>query len=428
VLVAAAAMVLLAGCNGDDNKAGSAGGKTSAATVPPAAVQLSLADGSGAVSPVAPLEITVTGGTLDQVTVVDGAGQSVDGSLAPAGESDPAGSSTTASSTSTPSASSSSSAPAGASSSSSPSSGSTEVWTPDDQLAYGTKYTITATASNSAHKAAKATSTFTTVTPDSRTTPSIGPLDGTTVGVGMPIRVFFDDPVAEDHRADVEKHLEVTSSKPTDGVWNWMSDSELHFRPRTYWPADTDVTLHADLYGVDLGDGVWGEKDRAVSFHVGAKHVSIADAATHLLTAFDGDQLVHQFPMSAGSSANPTRNGDHVVLQSYRKIVMDSSTFGLAVDAPGGYRADVEYAVRISNNGEFVHAAPWSVGQQGHSNVSHGCINLSTANAAWFYGWAQPGDIVTVKNSTGPTLSSVDGDIYDWAVPWDQWQAGSALK
>jgi lipoprotein-anchoring transpeptidase ErfK/SrfK len=360
----------------------------------------------------------VTGGTLDRVLVVDGTGRTVDGSLAPAGESDAAGESQ-ASATASPS-------PSGVSGTD-PAAGS-ETWTPDQPLDYGTRYTITATALNSAHQAAKARSTFTTVTPDTRSTPSIGPLAGTTVGVGMPIRVYFDEPVAENSRAEVERHLKVTSTHPTDGAWNWVDDSEVHYRPSTYWPADTDVTLDANLYGVDLGNGVWGEKNREVSFHVGAKHVSIADAATHTLKVYDGDQLIKTFPMSAGSDENPTRNGDHVVLQSYRKIVMDSSTFGLAVDAPGGYRAHVEYAVRISNNGEFVHAAPWSVAQQGHTNVSHGCINLSTANAAWFYGWAQPGDVVTVRNSIGPTLSSVDGDIYDWAVPWDQWQAGSALK
>jgi lipoprotein-anchoring transpeptidase ErfK/SrfK len=156
--------------------------------------------------------------------------------------------------------------------------------------------------------------------------------------------------------------------------------------------------------------------------------VSVADAATHMLAVYDGGKLVQNYPMSAGSAKNPTRNGAHVVLQSYRKITMDSSTFGLAVDAPGGYRADVEYAVRISNNGEFVHGAPWSVGQQGSSNVSHGCINLSTARAAWFFNFAQQGDVVEVKNSIGPKLSSVDGDIYDWAIPWEKWKAGSALK
>jgi lipoprotein-anchoring transpeptidase ErfK/SrfK len=207
-----------------------------------------------------------------------------------------------------------------------------------------------------------------------------------------------------------------------------MNDSEVHFRPSEYWPANTDITLDANLYGVDFGDGIWGEKNRSVSFTVGDRHVSVADAGNHTLTVKDGDTVVQTFPMSAGSPANPTRNGPHVVTESYRNITMDSSTFGLAVDAPGGYRADVEYAVRISNNGEFVHAAPWSVASQGNDNVSHGCINLSTDRAAWFFNFSQPGDIVEVQNSIGPTLSAADGDIYDWAISWDDWQAGSALK
>jgi lipoprotein-anchoring transpeptidase ErfK/SrfK len=302
----------------------------------------------------------------------------------------------------------------------------TSVWTPEGQLAYGTSYTVTAAATNADDEEAKASATFTTVSPATLSTPSIGPLDGMTVGVGMPIRVYFDDPVAD--KAAVESHLLVTTSTPTDGVWNWMSDSEVHFRPSQYWPANTDVTLDANLYGVNFGDGIWGEKNRTVSFTVGAKHVSIADAGTHTLTVYDGDQVVQTYPMSAGSEANPTRNGAHVVTESYRNITMDSSTFGLAVDAPGGYRSDVEYAVRISNNGEFVHGAPWSVGQQGNSNVSHGCINLSTERAAWFFDFSRPGDVVEVQNSIGPMLSAADGDIYDWAIPWEEWQAGSALK
>jgi lipoprotein-anchoring transpeptidase ErfK/SrfK len=302
----------------------------------------------------------------------------------------------------------------------------TEVWTPDAQLAYGTTYTLTATAKNADDEKAKASATFTTVTPETLSTPSIGPLDGTTVGVGMPIRVYFDQAVSD--KAAVESHLKVTSSTPTDGVWNWVNDSEVHFRPSTYWPADSDVTLDADLYGVGFGDGIWGEKDRSVSFHVGDKHISIADAGAHTLTVYSDDQVVQTFPMSAGSDANPTRNGVHVVTEALRNITMDSSTFGLAVDAPGGYRADVEYAVRISNNGEFVHAAPWSVAQQGSSNVSHGCINLSPERAAWFFDFARPGDVVEVKNSIGPQLSEADGDISDWTLSWDEWKAGSALK
>jgi len=388
-IIAAGALLFLTGCSG--NGGGGSGSGSSAAAAPAAEVSLALADGTADVSPVTPLEIAVKGGDLGDVTVVDDAGTAVTGKVAPS--PDQAGSS---------------------------------VWTPDTALAYGTKYTLKATATNGDHKEASASSTFTTVAPTKVSTPSIGPLGGTTVGVGMPIRVYFDDPVAD--KAAVESHLKVTTSTPTDGSWNWMNDREVHFRPSKYWPANTKVTLDANLYGVDFGEGIWGEKNRSVSFTIGAKHVSIADAGSHTLQVYDSDKLVQTYPMSAGSQANPTRNGAHVVTESYRKITMDSSTFGLAVDAPGGYRADVEYAVRISNNGEFVHGAPWSVAQQGHSNVSHGCINLSTERAAWFFRFAKPGDVVEVKNSIGPPLSSADGDIYDWAIPWADWQAGSALK
>jgi lipoprotein-anchoring transpeptidase ErfK/SrfK len=387
--ISAMALASLTACNGDGGA--SAAKSSSAAAAPAAAVTVAVANNATGVSPTVPLEIAVTGGTLDSVTLAAKDGTAITGAVTKS--ADHPGS---------------------------------ELWKPDKQLDYGTTYTLTAKASNAAHKAATASSTFTTVTPATLSTPSVGPLGGTTVGVGMPIRVFFDKKVAD--RAAVESHLKVTSSNPTDGAWSWLNDKEVHFRPSTYWPANTHVTLDAALYGVNFGDGVWGEKDRTVSFDIGARHVSVADAATHMLAVYDGNKLVENYPMSAGSSKNPTRNGAHVVLQSYRKITMDSSTFGLAVDAPGGYRADVEYAVRISNNGEFVHAAPWSVGQQGSSNVSHGCINLSTSRAAWFFTFAQQGDVVEVKNSVGPKLSSVDGDIYDWAIPWSTWKAGSALK
>jgi len=391
----AASLALLAGCQGSSSDAAGSGAKSSAA---PAQVALSLADGSVDVSPAAPLEFAVTGGELGDVQVVDADGTEVPGSVAAL---DPAASGTSA-------------APSMA-------------WTPDPELDYGTTYTVTATATNADQKTTTASSTFSTVTPDTLSTPGIGPLDGTTVGVGMPIRVYFDQSVTD--KAAVESHLTVTSSTPTDGVWNWVSATEVHFRPSTYWPADIDVTLDADLYGVDFGDGVWGEKNRSVTFSVGTEHVSVADAAAHTLTVYDSDQLVQTYPMSAGSDANPTHNGAHVVLEKFESVTMDSSTFGLAVDDPGGYRVDdVKYATRISNNGEFVHGAPWSAAQQGSANVSHGCINLTDERAHWFYDFSQPGDVVEVVNSVGGTLSSSDGDIYDWAISWDDWKAGSALS
>jgi lipoprotein-anchoring transpeptidase ErfK/SrfK len=385
--IAAGALVFLAGCSGDE----AGGGGQSATDVPPPGIALAVADGSADVSPVVPLEISVTDGELADVQVVDGDGDEVVGDVADA-EAAPG----------------------------------TQVWTPETPLAYGASYTLTATATNADDEETKASSTFTTVDPETLSTPSIGPLDGMVVGVGMPIRVYFDAPVAD--KAAVESHLQVTSSNPTDGVWSWLNDAEVHFRPSAYWPANTEVTLDANLYGVDFGEGVWGEKDRSVSFTIGDRHVSIADAGTHTMTVYDGDQVVQTYPISAGGPDFPSRNGAHVVTELNRDRIMDSSTYGVPVDSPNGYRTPVEYAVRLSNNGEFVHAAPWSVAQQGYENVSHGCINMSTERAAWFFDFSQPGDVVEIVNSIGPTLSAADGDIYDWAIPWEEWQAGSALK
>jgi lipoprotein-anchoring transpeptidase ErfK/SrfK len=375
--------VFLAGCSGDD-AAGS--GEEDAAG--PAELSLAVADGATDVSPVVPLAIEVGAGEIGDVTVVDGAGAPVPGTVAGSPE-DPE----------------------------------TSVWTPATPLAYGTSYTLTASATNADDEAATAEATFTTVTPAALSTPSVGPLDGQTVGVGMPIRVYFEDAVTD--KAAVESRLLVTSSKPTDGVWNWLSDTEVHFRPSQYWPAHTEVRLDANLYGVPFGGGTWGEKNRTVSFSIGEKHVSIADAASHTMQVFDNDQLVQTFPISAGSPDNPSYNGAHVVTEMNRNRIMDSSTYGVPVDSPDGYRTPVEYAVRISDSGEFVHAAPWSVAQQGNSNVSHGCINLSTERAAWFFNFSQPGDIVEIVNSSAGTLRS---DIDDWTIPWERWQAGSALK
>ena len=152
----------------------------------------------------------------------------------------------------------------------------------------------------------------------------------------------------------------------------------------------------------------------------------MADAAAHTLTVYDGDQVVQTYPMSAGSPENPTPNGAHVVLEKFADITMDSSTFGLAVDAPGGYRTDVQFATRISNNGEFIHANPLTTGVQGSSNVTNGCINLSTEDAQTYFQMAVYGDPVEVTG-TRIDLSAADGDIYDWAIDWPTWQSMSAL-
>jgi len=197
----------------------------------------------------------------------------------------------------------------------------------------------------------------------------------------------------------------------------------VHWRPKVYWKAGTEVALDTDLYGVELGPGVYGgaKSDRHIDFTIGHSHVSVADARTHQLKVYVDGKLTKTFPASLGKEVKGryTHSGTHVVTDKKRSMTMDSTTYGLALDA-GGYRTKVEYATRISNGGEFVHSAPWSVAQQGRENVSHGCVNLAPANAAWFYGISRPGDVVDVVG-TPVKLTGRDTDVPDWTVPWSQW-------
>jgi lipoprotein-anchoring transpeptidase ErfK/SrfK len=295
------------------------------------------------------------------------------------------------------------------------------TWKSTGQLAFGTRYTVTAEATGADGGKASSTSTFTTATAAKQVFPAVSPLRGMTVGVGMPIRVYFDAPVT-DRKAALNR-MRVTTSVPTQGAWRWFSSTEVHWRPKVYWRPGTKVALDTDLYGVKLGPGIYGgpKADRHIEFAVGRSHVSVADARTHQMKVYVNGRLVRTLPVSMGKEVKGqyTHSGVHVVTDKKRSMTMDSTTYGLALDA-GGYRTKVEFATRISNSGEFVHSAPWSVAQQGRENVSHGCINLSPANAEWFFKIAQAGDVVEVRG-TPVRLSARHTDVPDWTIPWDQW-------
>src|SRR6266511_3679870 len=249
-------------------------------------------------------------------------------------------------------------------------------------------------------------------------------LDGETVGVGMPIAIFFSQPVS--NRVAVERRLHVTTSGQVDGAWRWFNNKEVHYRPRAYWPSGTKVTLDVDLNGVDAGNGIWGQRDREIAFTIGQRHVSVVNVNSHKMTVTSGSKTVKVFPISAGRPKYPTTNGIHFTLEKAKTVTMDSATVGIPRDSPDGYFEQVHWNVRISNTGEFVHAAPWSVGAQGSANVSHGCVNLSVANATWFYNFSQRGDIVQVVGSPKQPNDWALG-VVDWNVPWSQWLSGSAL-
>ncbi len=299
------------------------------------------------------------------------------------------------------------------------------TWTSTAVLAPGSRYRMTAVGANRAGVAARRSGSFTTLLPAAVLGAGVMPLDGERVGVGMPVAVFFDQPVTD--RAAVQRRLHVDTSRPVEGAWRWFNDKEVHYRPRTYWPTGTRVTLRAALNGVDAGSGVWGERDHVVSFSIGDRHVSVVNVNSHQMKVASNGRTLKVFPMSAGRPKYPTTNGIHFTLEKARTVTMDSATVGIPRDSPDGYYEKVHWNVRISNTGEFVHAAPWSVGSQGSANVSHGCVNLSTTNAIWFYKFSRRGDVVQVvgspKRPNGWSLG-----VVDWNMSWSQWTSGSALR
>jgi lipoprotein-anchoring transpeptidase ErfK/SrfK len=296
-------------------------------------------------------------------------------------------------------------------------------WMSTGVLAPATRYRVVADAVDDAGAPAREQTSFTTLAPRAELRAAIMPLDGETVGVGLPIGVWFNEPVAD--RGAVERRLQVRSSKRVTGAWHWFNDREVHYRPRSYWPAGAKVTVAARLAGTDAGGGLWGVADRTVSFRIGERRVSVVDVRTHRMKVTSGGKTLRVLPVSTGREKYPTTNGVHFVIEKNAVKLMDSSTVGIPRNSPGGYYQKVGWSVRISNSGEFVHAAPWSTGSQGRANVSHGCVNLSTANAAWYFGLTRRGDVVEVRGS--PKRPGASFGVADWNMSWSRWLAGSAL-
>ena len=297
------------------------------------------------------------------------------------------------------------------------------TWTATGGLTLNTTYTVLATAVNADGVSSSTTSEFTTVKPKHRLTTSISPLNGQTVGVGMPIVVRLSDPVKD--RAAVEGALTVTTSKAIEGSWTWLSDEELHFRPREYWPAGTKVTVDVKLKDVEAGRGVWGAEERTIKFRVGSSMVSVVDVNKLRLTVYRNGKVARVIPVSTGKAGFLTRNGIKVVSEKHTLKIMDASTIGISKSDPEYYRLEVPYALRVTNSGEFVHAAPWSVASQGRARVSHGCVGMSTSNAIWLFNQTHVGDIVQVVGS--PRGLEPGNGWTDWNVKWSTWLKGSAL-
>ncbi len=300
-------------------------------------------------------------------------------------------------------------------------------WSATGRLEPGSEYAISSVAVRSDGKVRRTRSDFRTqdLTLDQQTYPSVAPLQGETVGVGMPVIVTFDVPVT-DH-ASFEKHMTVTTTPRQRGSWYWFSDSEAHWRPANYWKAGTDVTVDVDVNSLPAGGGIFGQLSRKVNFHVGDRVVSKVNAQTHQMQTYINGKLARTTPITTGKPGFTTRSGVKVIIEKYRHKRMNSETVGISSDNPEAYDIDdVEYAMRVTYSGEFLHAAPWSVGSQGYANVSHGCTGMSTSNAAWLYNISKRGDVVEYTGTDRPmTLTNGYGD---WNLSFAQYRQGSALS
>ncbi|MBW0115194.1 L,D-transpeptidase [Pseudonocardia abyssalis] len=364
---------------------GSAGSGAVGPALLPAAASIVHEPALGAtdVSPIAPATVSVVDGTLDAVTLTGPDGSAVEGALGADGTS----------------------------------------WSSAGDLAYDTTYTWAGSATGPDGAAVPVDGSFTTLAPSDVVRGVLNIGDDRTVGIAAPIEIQFDAHVED--RAAVERALSVETSVPVEGSWGWLPDenggSRVHWRPAEYWPAHTDVTVTADLFGVAYGGGAYGRADVTSTFTIGRAQVVKADVNSHRMLVIRDGRQVADYPASYGLSGDAdrtTRSGVHVVSERFTDKRMVSERYG--------YDLVEKWAVRISNNGEFIHANPASASAQGSSNVTHGCVNLSTADAQAYYDTAIYGDPVEVTGTDVP-LASRDGDIWDWTLSYDQWQQLSAL-
>ena len=356
-----------------------------AATTPPGPARVTINPAAGAIDRRPDLGITVnaTDGTLTSVTAEDGHGKNVAGHFNPAGT----------------------------------------AWHSTWALAPARSYAVTAVAAGLDGGASTAHATFRTSAPAQTFTASVDMLPGETVGVGMPIMVTFSQPIQ--NKAQVERSFQLRSSKPVVGAWHWLDDTTTWFRPKRHWPAHDAVRFTAHLAGVRGGEELYGGADLARSFKIGESLVAVASARSHRMKVWLNGRLRFNWPISTGQPGHDTPDGAYVTIEKGNPVDMNSCSFGVCKGDPGYYNVEVYDSVRFTWSGDYIHSAPWSVGEQGYANVSHGCVNLAPAYAAWYYDHAERGDPVTV---IGSPVRGTWGDGWTiWFLSWRALVKGSAL-
>ncbi len=277
-----------------------------------------------------------------------------------------------------------------------------------------THYTVTVTATGTDGKTTTATSTFKTQRPAGTFTASTI-LGNQTYGVGIPIMINFSQAVDPRFRAGIEKAINITSSKPVVGAWYWDGSQILDFRTRNYWPQHTKVSFDAHFNGAQIAPGVFGTANLSQSFTIGNSLIGVTNTRTHHTTIYWKRKRFGVWPDSSGMPGDDTANGTYLTIEKANPTLMSG---------PGYKNVPVFYSVRFTWSGNYYHYAPWSVGEQGFVNVSHGCVNLNYQDSTWYYAHAVPGDPITV---TGSPVAGQWGDGYtEWFLTWKQLLRGSA--
>jgi lipoprotein-anchoring transpeptidase ErfK/SrfK len=370
--IAVAGGMLIAACG--SSTTGSAGTphvKASSAT-PASQLSITPADGSKDVNPGGGVTVTAKTGTIKNVVVTSGSAP-VAGTLNAAG---------------------------------------TE-WHSTWALSPSASYTVTATGKDAAGATATTTSSFRTLAPAQTQQTMIFEGENQTYGVGMPIILKFSTPVT--NKSAVESALQVTTSKPVVGAWYWDGDQTLYFRPQTYWPAGTQVSFVGHLDGVESAPGVYSMANLTQTFDIGPSLIVIASTKTHYMQVYYEGKLFGNWPISSGRPGLDSVNGTYLTIEKGNPVRMVGN----------GYNELVNYAVRYTYSGDYIHDAPWSVSEQGFTNVSHGCLNTSPAHSQLYYSMAVPGDPVTVTGS--PAAGKWDDGWTVWFLTWEQLLQGSAL-
>ncbi len=359
---------------------------TPPSTADPAAANVSIvpAKGASSVRPDKPVTVATTAGTIQDVSLRDDDGGKVSGTF----------------------------------------NDSKSQWTSAAQLKPGASYTLSGTAQGTDGKSVPISSTFRTLSAGKNLKASVAPLNGETVGVAMPIQIFWNYAVTD--RAAVEKRLTVKTSVPVEGTWHWVNSKQVNYRPKDYWPAGTKVTVLIGTQGVNAGGNIWGASSRQIEFTIGKSVVSRVDVKKHQMTVTIDGKLARTIPITAGKDGFTTRSGVKVIMEKYRTKRMDARTVGIQPGDPEYYDIhDVQYAQRVTSSGEFIHGAPWSGGSQGRANVSHGCVGMSLKDGAWYFSQTLRGDPVIV---TGTARKMESGNGWtDWNESWGQYKKASAL-